>query len=103
MTPNQYEPTKNTSAIKSLRQFSEALDVKYKTDVHKLGAAKAKRKAIRTGNELWSNIDIPGGHTKINQNSKEDLYNFILHHTQFVKYPISNYYIYESIDGNSNR
>ena len=38
--PNQYEPMKNNSVIKSLRQFSETLDVKHKTYVCRSGAAK---------------------------------------------------------------
>ena len=36
---------KNPSARKSLRQFSEALDVKHKTVVRRLGAAKIRRSA----------------------------------------------------------
>ena len=39
MTPNPYVSKKNPSAIKSLRQFSETLDVKHKTAVCGLGAA----------------------------------------------------------------
>ena len=54
MTPNPYVSTKNTSARKSLRQFLDILDVKHNTDVCRLGAAKAKHKAIKTGNLLWS-------------------------------------------------
>ena len=50
MTPNQYETTKNPSAINSLHQFSKELDVKHKTDVCGLVAYKVNRKAIRTGN-----------------------------------------------------
>ena len=56
MSPSQSDPTKNPSAIKPLRQFLEALDVKHKNSVRMLGAAKENRKAIRAGNALWSNI-----------------------------------------------
>ena len=52
MTPNPYVSTKNTSAGKSLRQFSDILDVKQMTDVHGLCAAKEKCKKIKTGNFL---------------------------------------------------
>ena len=52
MTPNRYESTKNPIAIKSLCQFSEALDVKHKTSVSWLGAAKSNCKSIRRGNVL---------------------------------------------------
>ena len=66
MTPNQYDSTKNPSARKSLRQFSETLDVKHNTAVCRLGTAKSKHKKIITGNTLWSNIEKHRGHKKIN-------------------------------------
>ena len=53
MTPNQSDPTKTFSAIKSLRQFSEALGVKHRTSVCGLGVAKANHKSIRTGNVMY--------------------------------------------------
>ena len=52
MTPNQYEPTKDSSAIKQLCPFSEKLDVKHKNAVCSLGAANAKHKAVGRGNVL---------------------------------------------------
>ena len=75
MTPNPYVSTKNTSAGKSLRQFSDILDVKQMTDVHGLCAAKEKCKKIKTGNVLCSNITKRRVHTKINQKVRESLYN----------------------------
>ena len=53
MTPNPYMFTKNHSVRKFLHQFSKILDAKNKTAVHRIGAAKAKRKAIRTYDVLW--------------------------------------------------
>ena len=53
ITPNQYGPNRKPIARKPIHQFSEALYVKHKTAVLRLGAAKAKCKAIKTGNELW--------------------------------------------------
>ena len=53
MTPNLSAPTKNHSPRKPLCPFSEAMDVKHKTAVHRLGAAKAKLESIKTGNVLW--------------------------------------------------
>ena len=47
MTPNLYVSTKKHSARKSLHQLSESLDVKYKTDINRLGAAKARLKALK--------------------------------------------------------
>ena len=103
MTPNPSVSNKNPSAIKSLHQFSETLDVKHKTAVRRLGAAKAKCKAIKTGNVLWSNITKRRGHKKINQEVREDLYHWIIHHPQVVKSLIANDCIYVSIDGNSEK
>ena len=56
MTPTSYVSTKNTSARKPLREFTETLDVKHKTDVWRFSTAKAKHKEIKTGNMFWSNI-----------------------------------------------
>ena len=55
MTPNQCEPTRKSSGRKSLRQFSEALNVKHNNSVCGLGAAKAKRKSSELINRRWSN------------------------------------------------
>ena len=93
--PNQSERTQNPSERKWIRQFSEALDVKHKTSVCGLGAAKSKRKSIKTGNVLWSSI------AKFRQNFKESLYSYILHHPQVAQYPIENYCLYVSISSNS--
>ena len=103
MTPNQYDPTKKPSARKLLHQFWEKLDVKHKTAVRRLCAAKENFKANRTDNTLWSNISKRNVHTKINQNFKEALYNWILHHPQVVKSTIANNFLYVSFDGNSEK
>ena len=79
-----YPYLKNPSAIKSLRKFSEVLDVKQKTDVHRLGATKSKRKAIISGNMLWSIIPNMWGHTKINEFVKTALYDYIIRHPRVV-------------------
>ena len=73
ITPKPYVSTKNNSSRKSLPQFTEKLDVKHKTAVRRFGAAKAKRKAIKTCNMFWSNIAKRLGHTQINKNSREVL------------------------------
>ena len=57
---------KDTSARKSLRLFSEVLDVKEKNAVCQVGDAKSKRKEIRADSMLWSSIPKRGGHEKIN-------------------------------------
>ena len=103
MTSNQSDPTKNPSARKSLRQYSEALYVKHKNGICGLCSAKENLKAIITGNTLWSNISKRRGHKKTNQKVKEDLYNWILRHPRVVQSPIVNDCIYESIYCNSKK
>ena len=71
-------PAKKASSIKPLHQFSEVLDVKQKTDIHRLGAAKSKSIDIRTGHLQWYNIPRRKGYTKINARVKTDLYDCIL-------------------------
>ena len=46
MSPNQSDTPKKSSAIKLLHKFMDALDVKHKTGVFKLGSAREKRKEI---------------------------------------------------------
>ena len=60
-------------------------------------AAKENCKAIRTGNELWSNIAKCRGHTKINKNTRSAFYNWITHYPQVVQYEITNGCLYVSI------
>ena len=83
-------PVKQPSASKSLRQFSETLNVKPKTAFRRLCAAKSKRKAIMAGGMLCSSIPEQRGHTKINECVKIALYNWIIQYHQVLKYPISN-------------
>ena len=56
---------KKFSARKSLRIFTEVLDVKNKTYVRWVGAAKSKHKPIIAGSMLWSSIPRSKVHTKI--------------------------------------
>ena len=65
--------------------------------------AKAKRQAIKKVNSVCSNIAKRRGHTKINQNVREFLYRYILHHPRVVKYPIENGCLYVSIYGKSEK
>ena len=52
MSPGPPMIVKKCSAIKSLCIFTEVLDVKKKTNVLQVGAAKSKRKAILAGSML---------------------------------------------------
>ena len=94
---------KNSSARKSLHQFSEALYVKYNTSACRLCAAQSMCKVIRTGNVLWSNIINICGYTKINQKVIESLYNGIIHHHQVLKSLIANDFIDVYINWNSKK
>ena len=91
MTPNPYLSTKNPCAIKKLYKFTLTLDVKRNTFVSEFGAAKAKHKAIRKNNLLWSDIIKRRSHTKINQIFREALYDWILHHPQVVLSPMKTF------------
>ena len=52
-------------------QFSEELDIKQKTAVRRLGAAKSNNKATRSGSMLWYSTPKRRGHTKINERVKK--------------------------------
>ena len=60
----------NHNARKSLHIFTEVLNVKNKTAVDRVGAAKSKQKSIRAGNVLCSSITKRKRHTKINERVK---------------------------------
>ena len=64
-----------------------------------IGADKSKHRAIRADNMLWLRISKRRGHTKNNQQVKEYIYNWILHHPQVFQSPIANDYCYVSING----
>ena len=81
MSPCPYVAVKNTSSIKSLHIFTGVLDVKQKTAVRQVCAAKSKRKATIAGSMLCSIIPNRRGHTKINEWVNKYLYNWILQHT----------------------
>ena len=75
MLPGPPTIVKKRSAIKSLRLFTEVLDVKNKTALLWVGAAKSKRKALRAGSMLCSSITKRKVITKINEQMKKYLYN----------------------------
>ena len=71
MSPGPSVSSKNPSTRKSLRQFTEVLDFKHRTDVRGLCAEKLKRKYIRSGSMLWSGIPNSRVYTKINNHIKK--------------------------------
>ena len=74
MTPNPFVSTRNPSAQKQLCQFTETLNSKHKTSICTVCTFKAKGKAIKKINILWSNTAMRRDHTIINKNIREDLY-----------------------------
>ena len=86
---------------KSIRLFTEVLDVKKKTSVRRLGAGKSKHKEIISGSMLWSSIPNRKGHTKINEQVNKYIYSCILNNHQVVQSPIANDFLKVSIYGHS--
>ena len=66
MSPGTSVTIRNPIARKPLHPFTEVLDVKKKTSSIRLGAAKSKRKATRSGSVLWSSIPKRKGLKKPN-------------------------------------
>ena len=80
---------KKPSARKSLRLFTNILDVKPTTAKRRFVAAKLKRKSMKVCNSLWTKKKRKG-HSKINEQIKRNLYTWITRHPQVVQSPISN-------------
>ena len=97
--PSQSVTVKKPSAIKSLCPFLDKLEVKPKTDVHRFFAAKSNHKAFISGSMLCYSIPKRWVHSKINQQVKEALYNWILQYPQVLQSPIANNCLKLSIDG----
>ena len=92
---------KRPSAIKALRKFSEAFDVKTKTSVHRLGDSKSERNTIRVGNMMCYNIPERSGHENTNDRVEKALYNWITKYPKVVQSPIINDPLKVSIEGNA--
>ena len=82
-------PVKTPSAGKSLCMFTNIFDVK-KTAYRRVGAAKYKHKAIKYGNTPWELKKKLKRHSKISEDIRKSLYNWILHNPQFLKSTIAN-------------
>ena len=77
MTPT---PVKKPSARKSPCLFTNILDVKKKTAIRRVGDAKSKHKAIKSGTKPWEMKTKRKGNSKINDQIKKSIYNWIMHH-----------------------
>ena len=65
------------------------------------GAAKSKRKTIKFGNIPWELKQKRNGNSEIYEQIKKSLYNWIMHHPQFVQSPIVNDCLNMKIDGHN--
>ena len=83
-------PVKKPSARKSLCLFTNMLYVKNKTATCRVGAAKYNHKAIKYGNTPWVLKPKRKVNSKISEQIKKSLYNWIMRHPQVVRSPIFN-------------
>ena len=66
-----------------------------------VGAAKSKRKAIKSGTTPWELKQKWKVNLKINDQIKKSLYSWIMYHPQVVKSPIFNDCLKVNIDGHT--
>ena len=71
ISPGTSATLKKPSARVSPCKYTESLDVKQKTAIHRLGADKPERKSIRKGSILWYIIPKRRRHTKTNHQVKK--------------------------------
>ena len=64
--------------------FNNILDVK-KTAYRRVGDTKSKHKAIKIGNTPWALGKKRKGNSKIDEQIKKSLYNWIMHHPKVVQ------------------
>ena len=91
---------KKLSAQKSLCLFTNIFEVK-KTSYRRVGSAKSKRKAIKFVNKPFTLKQKRKWHSKIYEQIKKSLYNFIMHNLQVVQSPIANDCLKVKIDGHT--
>ena len=89
------------SARKSLCLLTNILDVKKKTAIRRVGAAKLNCKAIQSGTTPWALKPKQKVNSRINDQIKKSLYNWIMYHPQFVQSPIFNDCLKANIDGHT--
>ena len=80
--------------------FTKILEVK-KTAYRQVGAAKYKRKAVKYGNKPRALKQKLKGNSKINDQIKKSLYNWIMHHQEVMQSPIINNCLKVKIDGHT--
>ena len=81
--------------------FNNILEVKKKTSYRRVGSAKYKRKAIKFGNTPCALKQKRKGYSKLDEQIRKSLYNWIIHHPQVVQSPIVNDFLKVKIDGHT--
>ena len=94
-------PINKPSTRKSLFIFINILDVKNKTATRRFEYSKSTCNAIKSGTTAWALKPKRKLNSKINNQIKKSLYNWIMHHPQFVKSPIINYCLKVNIDSHT--
>ena len=89
--PMTSTPAKKPSARKLLCLFTNVYDVKNKTAKGCIGDAKPKHRSMKVGNNLRTKKTKRKRHSKINEQIKRNLYEWITCHSQVVQSPIYNY------------
>ena len=84
ISPITSTPIKTPRAQTSLCLFTNILDVK-KTAYHQVRSAKSKGKAIKFRNTPWALKQKRKGNSKIDEQIKKSLYNWIMRHPQVVQ------------------
>ena len=72
-----------------------------KTDTRRVGDVKSKRKSVNYGNTPWALKQKRKGNSKIYEQIKKSLYNWIMHHPQVVQSPIVNGCLKVKIDSHT--
>ena len=90
ISPMNPTPVKKPSARKSLCMFTNILYVNKKNTYLQVVAAKSKLKEIKYGNTPWALKKNRKVHSKISEEIRKFLYNWIVHYPQVVPSPIAN-------------
>ena len=75
--------------------------MKKKTANPQFGYSKSKHKAIKYGTPPWALKPKRKVNSKIYEQVKKSIYNWIMHHPKVLQKPIFNYCLKVNIDGNT--
>ena len=81
--------------------FTNILDVKKETAICRVGTAKSNRKSIKSGTTPWALESKRKLNSKLNNQIKRSIYNWIMHHPHIFQSHIFNYCLKVNIDGDT--